>query len=117
MRSRMSRSVMREPKGSRVPTVGNFFPMQLREVPEWTWGTVFAPRSRRGGQAMRVGHFTLAMFSVAALLTAGTGCASSDEWATWKSHPTHFASGSHMGFSFRNRETGTPRVNRQDIAL
>lgn len=66
---------------------------------------------------MRVGHFTLAMFSVAALLTAGTGCASSDEWATWKSHPTHFASGSHMGFSFRNRETGTPRVNRQDIAL
>jgi len=66
---------------------------------------------------MRVGHFTLAALSVAALLTSSSGCASRDEWATWKTHPTHFASGAHMGFSVRNRETGTPRVRRQDIAL
>jgi hypothetical protein len=51
-----------------------------------------------------------------ALLALG-GCASSDEWATWKQHPTHFASGDHMFFSTRNREGSAPRVTRQDIAL
>jgi hypothetical protein len=46
-----------------------------------------------------------------------TGCATSDEWQTWKEHPTHFASGDHMFFSTRNGDKGTPRVTRQDIAL
>jgi hypothetical protein len=50
-----------------------------------------------------------------ALLTMA-GCASSEEWDTWKSHPTHFASGEHMGFSMRNRDGGQTRVTRQDIA-
>ena len=49
-------------------------------------------------------------------LLAVAGCASSEEWETWKSHPTHFASGSHMGFSMRNRTDGKARVTRQDIA-
>jgi hypothetical protein len=46
-----------------------------------------------------------------------TGCATSEEWQTWKSHPTHFASGSHMFFSTRNTEGSQPRVTREDIAL
>ena len=50
-----------------------------------------------------------------ALLTMA-GCASSEEWDTWKSHPTHFASGEHMGFSMRNRDGGQTRVTREDIA-
>jgi hypothetical protein len=45
-----------------------------------------------------------------------TGCASSEEWAEWKAHPTHFASGDHLFFSVRNREGSTARVTRQDIA-
>ena len=49
------------------------------------------------------------------LLAAG-GCATNEEWETWKSHPTHFASSNHMGFSVRNRDGGQTRVTRQDIA-
>ena len=45
-----------------------------------------------------------------------TGCATSEEWQTWKEHPTHFASGDHMFFSPRNREGSNPRVTRQDVA-
>ncbi len=49
------------------------------------------------------------------LLAVG-GCATGEEWETWKSHPTHFASGTHMGFSVRNRDGGQAKVSRQDIA-
>jgi hypothetical protein len=56
------------------------------------------------------------LFLVALALLGLGACATSEEWATWKSHPTHFASGSHMGFSLRNREGAQPRVTRQDIA-
>ena len=45
------------------------------------------------------------------------GCATSDEWNTWKSHATHFASGEHMNFSVRNREGSTARVTRTDVAM
>jgi hypothetical protein len=45
------------------------------------------------------------------------GCASNEEWATWKQHPTHFASGDHGFFSIRNRDDSAKRVTRQDIAL
>ncbi len=51
-----------------------------------------------------------------ALLAVG-GCASGEEWTTWREHPTHFASGDHMFFSTRNTEGSTPRVKREDIAL
>jgi len=63
--------------------------------------------------AMRNDHVRLLMGLGALLLFAG--CASSDEWQTWKEHPTHFASGDHLRFSTRNRE-GNARVTRQDIA-
>lgn len=59
----------------------------------------------------------LRLLLVGGVLVAVTGCATGEEWATWKTHPTHFASGEHMFFSVRNRE-GTPaRVTRQDITL
>ena len=45
------------------------------------------------------------------------GCATSDEWSTWKSHATHFASGEHMNFSVRNREGSAARVSRADVAM
>lgn len=63
---------------------------------------------------MRSERFRLLLVAVA--LVGLGGCATSEEWETWKSHPTHFASGSHMGFSLRNREGGQARVTRQDIA-
>lgn len=47
--------------------------------------------------------------------SALTGCATSEQWAEWKAHGTHFASGSHLGFSARNREGTAPRVARADI--
>ena len=43
------------------------------------------------------------------------GCATSEQWAEWRGHSTHFASDKHMGFSARNREGSAPRVARQDI--
>jgi hypothetical protein len=45
------------------------------------------------------------------------GCASGEEWRTWKEHPTHYASGDHGFFSLRNREGTAAKVTRGDIAL
>jgi hypothetical protein len=45
------------------------------------------------------------------------GCATSDDWATWKEHPAHFASGDHLTFSMRNGEARAARVTREDVAL
>ena len=59
----------------------------------------------------------LRLLLVGGALVAVTGCATGEEWATWKDHPTHFASGDHMFFSVRNREGTQPRVTRQDITL
>jgi hypothetical protein len=53
-----------------------------------------------------------------AVLLATAGCASTEEWTTWKEHPTHFASGDHMFFSVRNQgDNNSAKVTRQDIAL
>jgi hypothetical protein len=54
---------------------------------------------------------------VTSLIVVLGGCATSEEWRTWKAHPTHFSSGDHLYFSIRNRE-GSSRttVTRQDIA-
>jgi hypothetical protein len=51
------------------------------------------------------------------VLLALSGCATSEEWATWKSHSTHFASGDHMKFSMQSTETAAAKVTRRDIAL
>ena len=50
-----------------------------------------------------------------ALLLVG-GCASSEEWNTWKSNTSHFASKEHYDFSMKNR-SGSPTVTRQDVAM
>ena len=57
------------------------------------------------------------LIAIGGVLVAMVGCATSEEWQTWQSHPTHFASGSHMGFSMRNKEGGQAKVTRQDIAM
>ena len=64
---------------------------------------------------MRRTHLRL-LFGLGALVLF-TGCATSEEWQTWKVHPTHFASGDHLFFSTRNREGSSPKVTRQDIAM
>jgi hypothetical protein len=64
--------------------------------------------------AMRTlaGH-GLTLLGVALVVGA---CASSEQWAEWRSHTTHFASGQHATFSLRNNEDGSnPRVTRADV--
>ena len=54
--------------------------------------------------------------SIAALVFLTGACASSNDWAMWRSHSTHFASGEHGFFSMRNNKDGSnPRVYRSDI--
>ena len=55
------------------------------------------------------------ILALTALLLAG--CASGEQWSTWKQHPTHFASGDHMFFSVRNREGSASRVTRDDVSV
>ena len=63
---------------------------------------------------MRVRAVTVLM-AVAAAVSLG-GCATSEEWADWKGHSTHFASDKHMGFSLRNNKDGSNlRVTRSDM--
>jgi hypothetical protein len=64
---------------------------------------------------MRSDAWRLLLAAGVVLVTAG--CATSEEWATWRQHPAHFASGDHLFFSTRNREGTAPRVTRQDIAM
>jgi hypothetical protein len=54
---------------------------------------------------------------VGAVLVAAAGCATGEEWSTWREHPTHFASGEHLFFSARNREGSAAKVTRQDISM
>lgn len=57
----------------------------------------------------------LAFLAVIVLLAGG--CATTTEWATWRGHPTHFASGDHLSFSIRNPEGSNPRVTRHDLVV
>jgi hypothetical protein len=54
---------------------------------------------------------------LALALAALSGCASSEEWNTWYTHRTHFASGDHMSFSIRTPDTGGGRVTRTDLSM
>jgi hypothetical protein len=48
-------------------------------------------------------------------LLAGA-CATSEQWAEWRAHTTHFASGEHGSFSLSNNLDGrNPKVTRLDI--
>ena len=50
-------------------------------------------------------------------LAGAAGCATGEEWRTWYTHRTHFASGDHMSFSVRTPDTGPARVTRTHLAL
>ena len=56
-----------------------------------------------------------APLAIVTLLVAG--CATSAEWATWRGHPTHFASDDHLSFSIRNLEDSEPHVTRRDLSV
>jgi len=64
---------------------------------------------------MKSGWIAMAI-TVGGLAGLVSGCATSEEWADWRSHPTHFASGTHATFSMRNDKAGSnPRVARTDV--
>jgi hypothetical protein len=67
-------------------------------------------------RAARLAALLLVILSLSVLAGVLSGCATSEEWGTWKSHGSHFASGTHMGFSLRNQRESQPRVTRPDIA-
>jgi hypothetical protein len=49
-------------------------------------------------------------------LVVGSACATSQQWADWRQHSSHFASGDHLVLSLRNeRQSATPRVTRRDL--
>jgi len=50
------------------------------------------------------------------LLVVG-GCASGEEWDTWRSNTSHFASKEHFDFSMKNRAGSSAAVSRNDIAM
>jgi hypothetical protein len=54
----------------------------------------------------------LAVTSVA--LLAQAGCATNEQWQQWRSHNTHFASGQHAAFSFRNQGERAEQVRPTD---
>lgn len=62
------------------------------------------------------GHSLVALLISSSALFA-SGCATEAEWTTWRTRSAHFASGSHLMFSARNREGDDARVTRQDLAL
>lgn len=55
------------------------------------------------------------LLAVAGLL-ASTGCATQREWATWRAHPTHFATDNHLSFSITNAVAGAPRITPELMA-
>jgi hypothetical protein len=54
--------------------------------------------------------------ALTAALLGAAGCATSQEMATWRTHPTHFASGSHALFSVKNDVGSAPQVTRMDLS-
>jgi hypothetical protein len=62
---------------------------------------------------MRSDRFRFLLIGSVFVLAAG--CATGEEWTTWKQHPAHFASGDHLFFSTRNTEGSAPRVTRADV--
>jgi hypothetical protein len=50
------------------------------------------------------------------LLLVG-GCASNEEWNTWRSNTSHFQSKEHFDFSMRNSGDSKGTVTKNDVAL
>ena len=58
-----------------------------------------------------------ALLAIALAAAGVAGCATGEEWRTWYTHRTHFASGDHMSFSVRTPDTGPGAVTRRQLAL
>lgn len=58
----------------------------------------------------------LVAFVSVSMVALMTSCATSEQWAEWAKHDSHFASWKHMGFSLSSRGT-TPedKVRKSDI--
>jgi hypothetical protein len=54
---------------------------------------------------------------VAAVMFSMSGCASNDQWAQWRAHPTHFASGDHWSFSSRTNDASVLRITERDLQI
>jgi hypothetical protein len=56
------------------------------------------------------------MFFLVAMVVGSSACATSEQWARWREHSSHFASGDHFVFSARNQgRHATPRVTQKDM--
>jgi hypothetical protein len=87
---------------------------QLRVGPPL--GIIAVDRSRSSPQEVVIMHRRIIGSAlVLSLAVIASGCATSEEWAEWRSHSSHFASGQHATFSLKNREGTAPRVARSDI--
>jgi hypothetical protein len=72
------------------------------------------PTSTQEVTVMRSKIVTAAALIGVALLAGA--CATSEQWAEWRGHTTHFASGEHGMFSMSNNLDGrNPKVTRLDI--
>jgi len=63
-----------------------------------------------------MGRYLRVAFVLLAVAAGSSACATSRQWAEWRQHSSHFASGDHLIFSLRNeREDQAPRVTRRDL--
>jgi hypothetical protein len=60
-------------------------------------------------KTIRAGLVALASFGLLA------GCATPEQWQVWRSHSSHFASGQHATFSFRNQGPEVERLRPTDL--
>ncbi len=68
----------------------------------WVGTSVPQPVADQVGDRQEELHMRVRTVSTVMAFAAAvslSGCATSEEWAEWKSHSTHFASDQHMGFS------------------
>jgi hypothetical protein len=59
---------------------------------------------------------TVGLLALSSLALLAAGCATGEQWKEWKAHNTHFASGQHASFSFRNQGAEAQRVRATDPA-
>src|SRR5262249_56029356 len=79
------------------------------QIPEndGLWSYCEAERPQGRSQKERTMHKTSPRAVRRSLVIAALGlglsaCASSEQWAEWRSHPTHFPSAQHLAFPFKN---------------